>query len=109
MDRNGKWKFAPAYDLTFSSSLNQTKGIINDDKNTPLDHIPPLFGRTSLKFQKEALQIEVFSLYNGWKKLKDYSPSGEDNLIYATPEGMPSWTTFNARTAYQININFSQI
>lgn len=93
--------------LTFSSSLNQTKGIIKDAKNTPLDHIPPLFGRTSLKFQKEALQIEVFSLYNGWKKLKDYSPSGEDNLIYATPEGMPSWTTFNARTAYQIKGNFS--
>ncbi len=92
--------------LTFSSSLNQTKGIIDDAKNTPLDHIPPLFGRTSLKFQKEALQIEVFSLYNGWKKLKDYSPSGEDNLIYATPEGMPSWTTFNTRASYQIKRNF---
>ena len=93
--------------FTFSSSLNQTKGKINDDKNTPLDHIPPLFGRTGLKYQKDALQLEVFSLYNGWKKLKDFSPSGEDNLIYATPDGMPSWTTFNTRMAYQIKRNFS--
>lgn len=93
--------------ITFSSSLNQTKGKIDDDKNTPLDHIPPLFGRSSLKFQKEALQIEVFSLYNGWKKLIEYSPSGEDNLIYATSEGMPSWTTFNIRMAYQIKRNLS--
>lgn len=93
--------------LTFSSSLNKTKGNIDDGKDTPLDHIPPLFGRSSLKYQKDVLQIEIFSLYNGWKKLIEYSPSGEDNLIYATPEGMPSWTTFNVRISYKINRNLN--
>lgn len=91
--------------LTLSSTLNSTQGIINDDKKTPLDHIPPMFGRTGLKYHKKALQIEVFSIYNGWKKLKDYSPSGEDNLIYATADGMPSWWTLNLRTAYQVQKN----
>nr|MCU0325292.1 TonB-dependent receptor [Spirosomataceae bacterium] len=91
--------------LTLSSTLNSTQGIINDDKKTPLDHIPPMFGRTGLKFQRKLLQVEVFSIYNGWKKLKDYSPSGEDNLIYATADGMPSWWTLNLRTAYQVQKN----
>jgi hemoglobin/transferrin/lactoferrin receptor protein len=42
-------------------------------------------------------------MYNGAKKLKDYSDSGEDNLNYATPEGMPAWHTLNARLGYSFN------
>jgi hemoglobin/transferrin/lactoferrin receptor protein len=93
--------------LTLSSALNQTKGNLVDDKDTPLDHVPPMFGRTALSYQKGKIQAEVFSIYNGWKKLADYSPSGEDNLIYATPDGMPSWWTLNLRTGFQFNKNLS--
>ena len=89
--------------LTLTSTINNTKGILNDGKNTPLDHVPPLFGRTGLRFQQKTLQVEVYSLYNGWKKLKDFSPSGEDNLQYATPEGMPAWATLNIKAAYGFN------
>jgi hemoglobin/transferrin/lactoferrin receptor protein len=42
-------------------------------------------------------------MYNGWKRLGDYSPSGEDNLNYATPQGMPAWYTLNLRTGYRFN------
>jgi hemoglobin/transferrin/lactoferrin receptor protein len=93
--------------LNLSSTLNQTKGNLVDDKDTPLDHVPPMFGRTALSYQKGKIQAEVFSIYNGWKKLAEYSPSGEDNLIYATPDGMPSWWTLNLRTGFQFNKNLS--
>ena len=94
-------------EFILTSSLNSTKGNIKDEVNTPMDHIPPIFGRTAIKYQKKSVQLEVFSLYNGWKKLADYSPSGEDNLIYATKDGMPSWWTLNLRTDYQLNKNFT--
>lgn len=94
-------------EVVFSSSLNYTKGSIKDAANTPMDHIPPMFGRTAIKYQKNAIQVEVFSIYNGWKKLANYSPSGEDNLIYATKDGMPSWWTLNLRSDYQANKNIS--
>jgi hemoglobin/transferrin/lactoferrin receptor protein len=42
--------------------------------------------------------MELYTLFNGWKKLNNYSKSGEDNLQYATADGMPSWYTVNIRT-----------
>jgi hemoglobin/transferrin/lactoferrin receptor protein len=64
-----------------------------------------MFGRTSLGFSKKKLQLEVFSLYNGWKKITNYNLDGEDNQQYATPDGMPSWWTLNLRSAFHINKN----
>ncbi len=101
------WNLAVYAKLTpyfiFSSTLNNTKGIIKDNKNSPLDHIPPMFGRTALKVNKNKFQIEVFSLYNGWKKIANYNPDGEDNQQYATAEGMPSWWTLNFRSSFQMS------
>jgi hemoglobin/transferrin/lactoferrin receptor protein len=101
------WNLAVYAKLTpyfiFSSTVNNTKGIIKDNKNSPLDHIPPMFGRTALKVNKNKFQIEVFSLYNGWKKIANYNPDGEDNQQYATAEGMPSWWTLNFRSSFQMS------
>jgi hemoglobin/transferrin/lactoferrin receptor protein len=98
--------------LSLKSNLTYTVGTVTKDpiysKNTPLDHIPPLFGTTSLQFEAKKVKAEIWSMYNGWKYLADYSPSGEDNLVYATKDGMPSWVTFNLRASYQIN-RFVQI
>ncbi len=93
--------------LSFKTNLTYTVGTVTKDiasvQNTPLDHIPPLYGMTSLVFEAKKLRAEVWSMYNGWKYLADYSKSGEDNLQYATKDGMPSWVTFNLRASYQIN------
>lgn len=115
--------------LTLESSLNWTKGMMQTDPNVPmlvyrrqnngtfslvkervtekpLDHIPPIFGRTGLKYEKENWQLECFALYHGWKRLDQFNPDGEDNAQYATPSGAPGWCTFNVRGYVQAGKHF---
>jgi hemoglobin/transferrin/lactoferrin receptor protein len=91
--------------VTLYSTINFTYGRYFDaaDTQTPLDHIPPVFGKTSIIYREKKFTGEVFALYNGMKRLKDYSASGEDNLTYATPMGMPGWYTLNLRAGYKIH------
>ncbi|WP_341905350.1 TonB-dependent receptor [Fluviicola taffensis] len=90
------------------SSINYTHGrIYVEGEEKPLDHIPPVYGKTSLQFTWKKLQAEFFSQYSGWKKLADYSDSGEDNLAYATADGMPAWVTYNLRIGYQFTPQLS--
>jgi hemoglobin/transferrin/lactoferrin receptor protein len=72
----------------------------------PLDHIPPIFGKTSIQYRNKILLAEAFALYNGWKKLDQYNPDGEDNPQYATVDGMPGWITLNLRASVQVNTQF---
>lgn len=90
------------------SALTWTFGRIKTDTTDyPLDHVPPVFGRTGLQFRTKALEAEFYALYNGWKRLRDYNQLGEDNLQYATAEGMPAWCTLNVQASYAITRNFS--
>ena len=93
-------------DVTHSFSvysfLTFTYGrIITGFENYPLDHIPPLYGKTGIAWKGNKLRIDAYSLYNAEKKLKDYNLFGEDNFIYATPEGVPAWYTVNLSIYYQ--------
>lgn len=90
--------------LTLSGSVTYTKGrILNDDDTTsPLDHIPPVFGRVALRYHQSKINAEVFTLFNGKKSIDDYFLNGEDNEQYAPADGMPSWYTINLRAAYKI-------
>ena len=111
--------------LAFSSTLSLTKGnfktdasktsavyekqangtylLVNRNVSTkPLDHIPPVLGKTSLTYQHKIFNTEVSLLYNGWKRLKDYNADGEDNAQYATADGMPSWMTLNWKGNVQV-------
>jgi hemoglobin/transferrin/lactoferrin receptor protein len=88
---------------SFTANCQYTYGRdITEAKSKPLDHIPPflLFGKLAFAQNKFRASAEV--LHNGQKRLKDYSDSGEDNLQYATPDGMPDWTVIHLRGAYRI-------
>jgi len=86
------------------STLNYTYGRIKTDSTDyPLDHIPPVFGKTSFNLKLKKFRGEFYMLYSAWKNLSNYNMLGEDNFAYATSKGMPSWITFNVRTAYQFN------
>jgi hemoglobin/transferrin/lactoferrin receptor protein len=89
--------------IEFNSSYNFTRGVLKDTLNTPLDHIPPAYGRTVIKLNRKDLNLEFYSNYNAQKNRKDYSPSGEDNLVYATADGSLSWITFNFKSNYKIS------
>lgn len=91
-----------------SGSVTYTYGRFKTDTgNAPLDHIPPVYGRAGIRHSEEKWNIEAFALFNGWKKIKDYSNSGEDNQQYATADGMPSWVTVNLRTQFFITKGIS--
>lgn len=92
--------------LSLRSTLTYTYGHVKTE-DVPLDHIPPLFGLTSLKLELSKFTGEFYVRYNAWKHLKDYSPSGEDNEAYATVDGMPAWYTLNLRVGYQFSRNIN--
>lgn len=93
--------------LTAEATYTYTYGRFSnaDGSEVPLDHIPPAFGRITLKHNAKRWNAEIFSLFNGWKHIEDYNPYGEDNPQYATPDGMPSWITLNIKAAVNLNTN----
>lgn len=87
------------------TSINYTYGRIkNENIETPLDHIPPIFGRSALQLHKNKLLVEFSSIYNGWKHIDDFNINGEDNAQYATFKGSPAWFTLNFKTQYSFGV-----
>ena len=93
--------------LSWESTVSFTYGRFKaaDGSEKPLDHIPPVYGRSALLYNKDPWQGEFFLLFNGWKRKQDYNLDGEDNVQYATPDGTPAWYTLNLRTSYQLEKN----
>ncbi|HET9055938.1 MAG TPA: TonB-dependent receptor [Chitinophagaceae bacterium] len=94
------------------STLNFTKGRYknSDGTKSPLDHISPAFGRTSIVYRNKKINAEIFSIYNAAKKSKDYNQGGEDNQIYSVDPVngyLPGWFTANVRSSYQFHKYFS--
>jgi hemoglobin/transferrin/lactoferrin receptor protein len=90
--------------LSVHGSYNFTKGRVQnaDGKETPLDHIPPAFGRVAVQYTKNKLDAELSVNFNGWKRIGDFLLNAEDNETYATKDGMPAWWTMNLRANYAI-------
>ena len=91
---NGRLRIMQGTEL--NATYTYTKGnYIDQSKRMPLDHIPPAYGRFGLKHNNKVWNAEIFSVFNSWKRIADYNLNGEDNEIYATKDGMPSWLTLN--------------
>ena len=95
------------HQLRFSNSLTYTYGqIVNNPGRYPLDHISPLFGRSSIDLQVKKFKSSFFLVFNGDKKSKDYNLSGEDNEFFSVDPingFMPNWMTLNFNTTYSLN------
>lgn len=112
------WRFYSSINFTkgtFETDASKTSAVYRKQSNgsyalvqanvssKPLDHIPPVFGKTTIQYTKSKWNTELFALYNGWKHLDQYNADGEDNAQYATADGMPGWFTLNWRASANIN------
>jgi hemoglobin/transferrin/lactoferrin receptor protein len=105
---NGSANLTP--NTILAATYTYTKGTYqNGLVEMPLDHIPPTYGRVGLKHNVKKMTYELFTVFNGWKRIEDYNLNGEDNEIYATKDGMPAWQIWNINTSYQPTqkLNFS--
>ena len=75
----------------------------DDSSDLPMDHIPPLYGKSQVNWVKNKHKLGLFVLFNAWKKAEKYGSSGSDNLDEATGDGTPSWWTLNF--GYSVNIS----
>ena len=91
--------------------LEQTRGRIQEnDKESPLDHIAPLFGQVAVAFEKARWKAELNGQFNGKKDSSDYKLLAEDNELYSADPVRgytPSWMTANLRMGYQFNERFA--
>lgn len=91
--------------ISIKGTLNYTKGLnISDD--VPLGHIPPLFGRTTISYRSDRFFLDIYAIYQGWKRIEDFSPYGEDNEGEAMEYGYPSWWTLNIKTGFSLGQYF---
>jgi hemoglobin/transferrin/lactoferrin receptor protein len=106
---NARLKFDFSKKVSWDNTITHTYGrykSVNGSKK-PLDHVPPLFGKSSLTYTGNKFSTEAYLMFNGWKRIKDYNPDGEDNGQYATPDGMPAWLTLNWRASYVFTKNIT--
>ncbi len=94
--------------FTFESTYNYTFGE-DLTEEVPLAHIPPVFGKTGVRYKhnNNKWYNDFYVLFNGWKRIQDYSPGSTDNPSDATEDGTPSWYTLNFKTTYHINTSLN--
>jgi hemoglobin/transferrin/lactoferrin receptor protein len=68
----------------------------------PIDHIPPLHGQLGIEWSNKHIDLGLRVDFSGWKRLEDYGLLGEDNLRYATPNGMPAWWSINSHFQWRL-------
>jgi hemoglobin/transferrin/lactoferrin receptor protein len=87
------------------SSISWVRG--EDDDGYALRHVSPLFGNTTLVFNKGAFTTEMYANYNGAIPYSRLAPSERDKAyLYAADQDdnpyAPSWWTLNFKASYRI-------
>lgn len=82
------------------ANLNQSVGNILGDSVMPLDHIPPMYGRIGINYTKKKLEVNFQSIFSDAKHRSRYYLNGEDNIQYATFNGLPAWYILSGNMAY---------
>ncbi|MCG9794029.1 TonB-dependent receptor plug domain-containing protein [Flavobacterium algicola] len=100
---NTSLKVTIAKPLSIYANFNFTEGkIVNESNNSPLDHIPPVYGKAGIVYDNEIAHVDFYLLYNGSKNINKYLLNGEDNEKYAPAGGMPGWKIFNLKGSFAV-------
>ena len=88
--------------MEWNASINYTRGrqIEGSGEETPLAHIPPVYGKMQLSFDKGNWNIRGVYRYNFSKDISLFGGS-EDNPELATVDGALGWQTLNFYTTYE--------
>ena len=94
--------------LHYSGAINFQSGTSKNEasETTPLGHIPPTYGSSTLSYKKAKYRIDFRWTFNGWKHIEDYGGS-VDNPDLATLDGSPSWQIWGLSTQFKFNKNLS--
>ncbi|MEM9884889.1 MAG: TonB-dependent receptor [Bacteroidota bacterium] len=128
------WQFFSTFNWTYGRRLFPLEEGFNTEKLAlPLAHIPPLYGRTSLRYEKGDWRVEGVLRYNGAKKVEDfavldvqrdiqtqrliYLREGSADNLEQTPRcedgnyciGTPAWMTYNLYIQYTFGKLSAQI
>lgn len=95
--------------FTLSSKLNYQKGEeeLDDGTTSPLRHAAPMFGITSLRYSKQKLLVDLYTVYNAKRDFEDLpaEEQGKDYLYAIDENGnpySPGWYTLNFKAMYQL-------
>ena len=101
--------YKPIDQLSLLGSLSITEGVINnvDGSESPLGHIPPVFGKIKANYTMSKTTQQIGLNFNLKKPIENFGGS-VDNPELATPEGSLGWYTINYYSSYQLSsrINF---
>ena len=104
------WGYSVLLNLSLNKYINLISTLNYNDgrdliSNKPLRHISPIFGKSSISFNKNKFRISYYINYNGKKELNSLSPSELNKLYLYTSNGSLRWLTHNLNT----NINFNSL
>jgi len=81
------------------SSLNYMDGE-DLDEHIPLRHTSPLFGTTSIIYNRNKWKAEFYAQYSGGKAFEDLAPSEQNKTHLYTADGTLPWYTLNLKGSW---------
>lgn len=102
----GQWLLAPSKSFSLYGRFTLAKGT-ESGTGAPLPQVAPLYGRVGIQFSRKRLMTDVWVWMNGRKRSAQYAPDYEENLFFATADGVPAYVTVNANVRLAITRNFS--
>ena len=103
-------EFLISPELRIINDLTLTYG--RDSEDFPLRHVPPVFGRSHLQYQKKMWFLDLHVDYNGKFSFEQLAPDEQDKPhLYAIDENgnpwSPAWWTLNLKGNYNFSESFT--